>query len=178
MIALGHPVNIPKKKIYIVNGLARAGKDTFASLLGKFLIVKKISSVDDVKKIAKSCGWDGGKTEKDRKFLSDLKLLLTNYNDFPFKSIEGQVHVFNNFLCSDVLLIDIREPREIERAKQEFGAETIFIVNDRVPQITSNMADANVKNYKYDYYIFNNGTLEEFEQHVKEFAEEVVKKEE
>ena len=70
-----------------------------------------------------------------------------------------------------VVLMDIREPEEIERAKKEFDAKTILILNDRVPHILSNMADANVFNYEYDFVIENNGTLEEFEEAVKSFAE-------
>jgi hypothetical protein len=69
----------------------------------------------------------------------------------------------------EVLIIDIREPEEIERAKNEFGAETILITNNRVAPITSNMADANVNNYNYDYVVENNGTLDEFRETVYTF---------
>lgn len=163
-----------KKHIFIVNGMARSGKDTFANFLKDCANVIKISSVDRVKLIAYKSGWDGGKTEKDRKFLSDLKCLLTEYNDLPFKSISFQVELFKKNFNADVLLIDIREPEEIERAKKAFGAKTILIKNDRVPQISSNMADAGVYNYDYDIIIENNGTLEEFREKVKQFAEEYI----
>lgn len=159
-----------KKHIFIVNGMARAGKDTFAEILSDMAKVRKFSSIDKVKQVASLCGWDGSKAEADRKFLSDLKCLLTDYNDLPFKSILEAVYVFNKDILKNVLLIDIREPEEIERAKVAFNAKTVFIENNRVEKIVSNMADAGVYNYEYDYIVKNNGTLDEFRENIKAFA--------
>jgi dephospho-CoA kinase len=162
-----------KSRIYITNGTGGCGKDTFAELLKKMVpYVLKISSIDRVKTIAKWCGWDGGKTEKDRKFLSDLKFLMSNYNDHPFQYLKDWVdQTTKDENMFRVLLIDIREPDEIERAKKEFGAKTILITNDRVKPITSNAADANVFEYAYDYMIDNGGSFEDFEANIKIFAE-------
>lgn len=161
-----------EKKIYITNGVARSGKDTFAKYLNEHVIVMKYSSVNKVKKVAELCGWKGGKTEKDRKFLSDLKCLTTEYNDMAFRDIQDCVRFFREETNAQVLLIDIREPEEIERAKKEFGAETILIVNQNIPHITSNMADKNVYNYNYDWVIRNNGTINDFRETVKKFAKD------
>lgn len=158
------------KKIFITNGMARCGKDTFAIFLNEIVPTLKYSSIDKVKEIAKLCGWNGGKSEKDRKFLSDLKLLTTNYSDMPFKDI---IEKANDFLSNDiyqVMLIDIREPNEINKAKKLLKAKTILIENNKVKLINSNMADANVFNYTYDYIVKNNGTLEEFKENIKKFA--------
>lgn len=161
------------KQIYITNGVGGCGKDTFAKFLNELVPVYKYSSIDRVKEIARHCQWDGGKTEKDRKFLSDLKLLLTEYNDLPFRDIKGRVDIFLTWSQdTKVMLIDIREPAEIERAKREFGAETILIVNPNIPHITSNMADKNVYDYEYDYRIMNSGTLEDFRETVELFAKD------
>lgn len=161
------------KQIYITNGMARCGKDTFAKLLNEFIPTLKYSSIDKVKEIAKLCGWDGSKSERDRKFLSDLKLLTSEYSDMPFMAIKSQVSEFI-LSVNQVMLIDIREPEEIEKAKKCFNAHTILIENNRVKQINSNMADANVYNYTYDYVIQNNGTMEEFRENVKRFYEEII----
>lgn len=150
--------------------MARCGKDTFAKMLNEFIPTFKYSSIDKIKLIAKTCGWDGKKEENDRKFLSDLKLLTSQYNDLPFKSIKKTVEMFYKDSVYEILLIDIREPEEIERAKKEFGAKTILILNDRVKQISSNMADANVYDYNYDFVIENNGTLDDFKKTVENFA--------
>lgn len=72
------------------------------------------------------------------------------------------------------MLIDIREPNEIQRAKEKFNAKTILIENNRVDVISSNFADANVFNYDYDYVLHNNGTLEEFRLLAKEFAKNLL----
>lgn len=151
--------------------MARCGKDTFAIYLNDIIPTLKYSSIDKVKEIAELCGWDGeSKTEKDRKFLSDLKLLTSEYSNMPFKAIEDKVNAFKTDDKFCVMLIDIREPNEIEKAKNAFGAKTILIRNDRVKNIKSNMADANVFNYEYDFVIENNGTLDEFQNAIYEFA--------
>lgn len=172
-----------KKQVYVINGSGGVGKDTFVmcvseylnNLFKRFNTVINFSSVDKVKQIAKEIGWDGGKTEKDRKFLSDLKILTSNYCDMPFKSMSNKVEYFLNDECTAYMLfLHIREPDEIERAKKEFNAKTILIIRDAVKHITSNMADKNVFNYKYDIVINNDGNLEDFENKAKKFIEEEV----
>ena len=165
-----------KKHILITNGMARSGKDTFANYLGSFVPTKKYSSIDKVKDIARVCGWRGGKSERDRKFLSDLKELTTEYCDMAFMDIKGEVAAFK-FIENPfkVLCIDIREPAEIARACREFGAKSVLIKNDRVPFVASNMGDAGVYDCDYDYVIENNGTLEEFYDKVKEFYETYIR---
>ena len=94
------------KQIYITNGMARCGKDTFAKFLNDIVPTLKYSSIDKVKDIAKLCGWDGGKTEKDRKFLSDLKLLTTEYSNMAFEAIKSKVNEFlEDFNASLISLI-------------------------------------------------------------------------
>ena len=166
------------KQIFITNGMARCGKDTFATFLNGYIPTLKYSSIDKVKEIAKLCGWSGGKTEKDRKFLSDLKVLTTEYSNMPFKAIEEEVDKFKADEKHLVMLIDIREPEEIEKAKKAFDAKTILIENKRVKIIDSNMADANVFNYTYDFIIQNNGTLDEFNDKILIFAYENILTEE
>lgn len=150
--------------------MARCGKDTFANILNEFIPTLKYSSIDKVKEIASLCGWDGGKSEKDRKFLSDLKVLVSQYSNMPLESIINKTIEFLNNDYYQVMLIDIREPEEIEKAKKILKAKTILIKNDRVQMITSNMADANVFNYNYDFTIENNGTLEEFKDKIINFV--------
>ena len=43
-------------QIYITNGMARCGKDTFAQILDEIVPTLKYSSIDKVKSIAKQCG--------------------------------------------------------------------------------------------------------------------------
>ena len=65
-----------KRQIFIINGSGGVGKDSFVALMAmnSKCSVGNYSSVTKVKKIAEIIGWNGSKSEKDRKFLSDLKL--------------------------------------------------------------------------------------------------------
>lgn len=172
------------KQVIIINGSGGAGKDTFVVLAKmafklrtkKFLDytaneVWNYSSVDLVKDYAKQMGWDGTKTEKNRKFLSDLKLLLTEFDDIPFKDLKRKYENFINDDNASILFLHIREPEEIARAAKEFHAKTLLIKRDSVEHITSNMADKNVFNYEYDYVIENNGTVNDLEAKADNFID-------
>lgn len=159
------------KQVFIINGSGGTGKDTFVKFVSDAFkgSVMNFSSIDKVKSVAKSIGWNGGKTEKDRKFLSDLKLLCTEYNDMPYKSVSEKVKEF----CSSgnlMLFLHIREPEEIQRAKLAFNAKTILVKRDSVKHITSNMADGNVFNYKYDVVINNDSDLKELSKKATQFS--------
>lgn len=106
------------KKVFIINGSGGVGKDTFCEYVGHYAKVKVISSIDLVKDYASKMGWNGSKTPRDRKFLSDLKDLLTKYNDYPFRDICQKVLWFKED-DNEFLFIHIREPEEIDRAKRE-----------------------------------------------------------
>ena len=164
------------KKIYVTNGSAQNGKDSFAEFLGKYISVFKYSSIDLVKDMLEFAGVPKEpKTEEYRLLCSDLKDRLTKYDDIPFKDITSVVTDFkNNQIETEVLLIDIREPEEISRAVETFGAETILIRNPDVRKIESNHADRDVENYEYDYIIENDGTLKQLEKVAKLFVCDVI----
>ena len=160
------------KMVFIVNGKPRAGKDTFAEILNRYMVVYKYSAVTKVKEIAKQCGWTGAKEEKDRKFLHELKMLTSEYSDLAYRDVLDKIEKYRSGeILADVFIVDVREPEEIERLQKATDAITIYIENENVPAITSNEADANVANYEYDFTIFNNGTIEEFEDNIMNFME-------
>lgn len=165
------------KHIFVINGSGGVGKDSFCNIIRDYSghDTYIISSVDDIKKKATSMGWDGiSKSEKDRKFLSDLKDLCSWYNDSPYKYIKEQIKYFNASIKKEIMFIHVREPKEIERVKQDFGAKTILITNTNVPNITSNAADKGVFDYQYDYYIRNNGTLEDLKNTALNFISRII----
>lgn len=159
-------------QIVVINGCPRAGKDQFVSYCQKHLLwCGNFSTVDFVKEVAAKCGWDGTKTPKNRRFLSDLKDLLTEWGDVPFKKIEQETALYEeralsyDFSSDDVLcFVHCREPKEIARFVDELGAKTLLI---RRPDVEggeqSNHADSEVFNYDYDYTIDNDGTLLDLE---------------
>ncbi len=160
-----------KKQIVIINGTGGSGKDTFVEFCSKYGKVMNFSSIDKVKEIAKLIGWDGKKEEKDRKFLSDLKRLTTDYNDMAFNSI---IDAVNRFEDSDdeILFIHIREPEEVQRAADTFNAKTLLVKRVGLANIETNYSDANVDNYSYDY-IIENTTLEELDNKALDFVNEL-----
>lgn len=163
------------KKIFILNGMGGVGKGTFVSFVSKYIPTHTYSIVDLPKEAAKVLGWDGiSKTEKDRKFLSDIVDLSEKYNDAPFNDVLSVVTDFKNDLIeADVLFIDMRDPKDIARAVKTFGAETILVRNPRVNNIESNHADRDVGKYNYDYIILNDSTLNHLDQTARLFVEGV-----
>jgi hypothetical protein len=164
------------KKIFITNGSGTNGKDSFAKYVAKYIPTYKYSSINLVKDMLKVANiTEESKTEEYRLLCSDLKDRLTKYDDIPFKDVTTIVKDFkNNLIDMNVLLIDIREPEEIARAVETFGAETILVRNPNAIKIKSNHADANVENYQYDYIIENDGTLEQLDKVAKMFVCDVI----
>lgn len=161
----------------MLNGVGTSGKGVFVDYINKYIPALKYSIVDLPKEAAKVLGWDGGKTEKDRRFLSDIMDLSTEYNDAPFKDVLSLVTDFKNnkdYAEYEVLIIDMRDPKDIARAVETFGAETILIRNPNVEKIETNHADANVEKYKYDYIIENDGALEQLDKMAKFFVREII----
>lgn len=169
-------------KVIIINGKAGTGKDTFVTMCRDVLGITKIlniSTVDFVKEIAEHCGWDRTKTPKNRKFLSDLKDLLTEWDDIPLKKVCQDVKTWQHIWIASgeydkaVVFIHCREPKEIKKLCKElstYNPITLLIRRDaaeRVEQI--NHADNEVLNYEYDYVIPNNGTLSELRARSEEF---------
>lgn len=156
------------KHIFVINDTGGAGKDTFVQSVSSYVPSVNFSSVDKVKEIAAIIGWNGTKTEKDRKFLSGLKQLAADYCDMPFKSMERKAEEFykdnNKFL-----FLHIREPQEIKRAVHKFNAKTILVTRKAAGIIKSNPSDRDVFCYRYDFTIENNGTLEELHKKAGEF---------
>lgn len=163
------------KRIFIINGMGGCGKDSFVERIQEYMgegRVRNFSSVDKVKQMAEFSGWGGAKTDKDRKYLSDLKALTDEYCDMSFKDIHRVVNEFYESNREVALFIHIRESWNISRAVAEFGANTILVRNNSVKDITTNKSDADVYNYEYDYIIDNNETLEDLTNKAIKFCKE------
>ena len=160
-------------QILIINGMPRSGKSTFVNFCLDELGCwgKEVSTVDFVKELAKECGWDGSKTPKNRKFLSDLKDLLTEWDDVPYKKVmrekklwEFSFTQFNISTDDCFLFIHCREPEEIQKFVDRVGAKTVLIRRESVEtDEQSNHADADVFNFNYDFIIENNGSLKDLQ---------------
>ena len=169
-------------KIVIINGKAGTGKDTFVTMCQDILgasRVLNISTVDFVKEVAIFCGWNGTKTPKNRKFLSDLKDLLTEWEDVPFMEVCDAIRNWSDEMdefegyeawCNSVVFVHCREPKEIKKLVEEFDAITLLIRRDTAESVEQmNHADNEVLNYEYNYTIPNNGSLSELRARAEEF---------
>lgn len=165
------------KFIYIINGSPSSGKDTFVNFVSDFVKTKNYSSIDCIKNIASIVGWDGKKTNRDRKFLSDLKQLLVKYNDYPCKESIASVNKFLHNYNEKFMFIHVRESEEIEKLKNSIKNELNFnnVKTILVKRYTGfveigNVSDDNVENYNYDIIIDNYGTLTDLKNKAKDFV--------
>lgn len=176
-------------KIVVINGAPMSGKDTFCDLCLNYMSSRgirggKISTVDAIKKLAVQVGWGGLKEPKDRKFLSDLKDLCTEYNNFPFEVVREQLsqtylHFTREMGVSEdkiIFFVHCREPKEIQKFVDALGAETLIVRREEVEKLPqSNHADEEVLNYTYTYTVENNDGIEELEKKAIDFINKLVK---
>ena len=155
------------KAVIVINGSGGVGKDTLCELAGGHFRVYNMSTIMPVKDIAAQCGWDGAKDDRSRKFLSDLKSLLAEYNDYPTLWAKER---FLEFMASEneIMFMHIREPQEIVKFVNatEGVAKTLLVRGgDRMTKAHyGNRSDDEVENFEYDYYFTNDKSLGEAEE--------------
>ena len=84
-------------RIVVINGMPRSGKDTFVGMCQEIIGEKRclnVSTVDFVKRWPHTADGTKQKLHKTELFLSDLKDLLTQWNDIPYKDIENRIKTF------------------------------------------------------------------------------------
>lgn len=162
------------KKVIILNGVARSGKDTFADFIIELTggYAEKISTVDRIKEISKECfGVGEEKTDKERRLWSDLKDAWTRYNDGPFNEITKYIDEFYD----GIFLVMCREPAEIEKFKVKYGDNCITtLIIQQGLEVPDNHADQNVANYCYDEIIINDQDKESLKQKARLFMLEQI----
>jgi len=162
------------KKAIIINGFGGCGKDTFVNIVEKTFVsyhVYSFSSVDKVKEAAKILGWNGDKDLKSRRLLHNLKNLSTEYNDGCLKYMKNKYDEISENFSNKLIFFHIREPREIDKAKEELDAIVIYIKNDNVSRNDHNLEDAGIEFYDYDYIVDNSGSLEDLRTEACKFID-------
>lgn len=168
-------------KIFTVSGKGTCGKTTFEKMVCQYAkktgLNSHITSMVKFTKIfaQRHCKWDGGKTDIERRFLSDLKDTFTRYCEFDRMNIATEIGENAKAGC-DLIFIDAREPDDMLWLKENFGAERILIerpeLNNRV---YGNHADDDIMKWEYDIHMVNNGSLEDLDNTAKEFVERYLK---
>lgn len=174
-------------KVIILNGQGASGKDSFKNFIKEYDKeltgldrIADTSIIDRTKAIAQMCGWTGAKEDKDRAFLHNLKILLQEYNDLPYKTVVSFIQQtaavsIDGELVYPYVFVDAREITDIERFVKDFDTTTILI--KRGERVFGNEADDEVLNWQYDYIIDNAGTLEDLQAAAQFFWKEFTKPE-
>ncbi len=154
-----------KKLVLVINGGGGVGKDTLCEFAARHFRVRNVSSITPVKLLARQCGWQGEKTDRARKFLSDLKALLIAYNNYPTAWALAE---YRAFLESDeeIMFLHIREGEEIAKfvSATKYVAKTLLVRRPSARAgIYGNASDDGVEDYMYDYVYDNERPLCEAE---------------
>lgn len=165
-----------QKTTIVINGPGGTGKDALIASITNHNVINT-SSIDPIKEIATICGWNGEKDDNVRKFLSDLKALTINFNDYPTNWIMNKYKEFMEDECSDILFVHIREPEEIQKFVNLTNAKTLLVSpgNRAVHEGSyGNRSDDEVMNYNYDYIFINEGDFEKEKERFCNFIETII----
>lgn len=166
-------------KTIIINGVARSGKDTFINYCQTIMTdsyIYNLSTITPVKELLTSLLGDVEKNNKYRKLLSDVKMSLIEYNDYPYTWVINQMQnkIQMDIDRFNIFFIHCREPIEIEKFKTRLvNCDTLLITKPDL-DIPNNLADQNVNNYKYNYTINNNGSLTDLRHQASIFCNAVL----
>lgn len=176
------------KKIIILSGKARSGKDTTASIIKniydkkgmKCLILQYSSYIKEYAK--KISNWDGSDETKPRSLLQELGTnVIRNKIDelFFVKRIISDIKVYSYYF--DIIIIsDCRAKVEIDLPKQEF--DNILAVRITRPNFDNGLTEEQKKHFtetdlddytNFNYELINDGTINDLENKIKNLLSEV-----
>lgn len=161
------------QRVVVLNGVAKSGKDSFIAMVLRAaekdpvsrVVVGQTSTIDPIKDVMRrEFGWTGGKAERDRLFMHNLKMLTTEYCDLSFRHTRESIDVFFetwariSFVDGAIMFVMAREPDDIARYVERYGGRAVTALM-RMPiaevKIPGNGGDQGVFDYRYDYFIEN-----------------------
>lgn len=160
-----------KNNVWVVVGNPCGGKDTFVNFVKSYYEdTLNFSSVDYIKWLShKHLGIDVNKKDRKlRKFLSDFKNILTEYNDFPYQQCKLAIETLEE---NQVLFLHIREKEEIEKVKRDFPQTKVIYVNNGSSEVYGNDSDDKMNEIEPDIIIHNDSTLAELSKTAKWFTQ-------
>lgn len=176
------------KKIFIISGKARHGKDTVASIIKEYYTKNGLKVITDsyayyIKDYAKRISnWDGSEDTKPRELLQQLGTELIRGkidNLFFINRMIEDLEVFSYFY--DIIIIsDGRFKEELDIIKNKFD-NVILIKVDR-PNFNNGLTEMqklhkteiSLDNYdKFDYIVNNDSSIDKLKLKVEKLLEEV-----
>ncbi len=164
-----------EKIVIVINGSGGVGKDTLCEAVKEKMPVRIVSSVDPIKALARTGGWQGEKDDKGRLLLVRLKQAFVEYNDLPCKYL---LQEYEAFLKSEekVMFAHIREPEEISKFRRAVGKNCKTLLVTRNTGISwHNESDGGVNGYDYDYRFDNDLPLPEAKEAFRALIGEIIK---
>jgi len=132
--------------------------------------VNSFSSIDPFRKIPKMLGFVDEKTDDCRRFLSNLKKLSIESNDYPTNYLLKKLEVTDK---NSINFFHIREASEIEKLTNLIKVESVLIERDNI-EVPNNESDKDVYNWSYSVIIENNNDLKMFKDSALTFCEEFI----
>jgi len=178
------------KTIILINGLPRAGKDTVADFLVNNFNFTKMSFAETMKVIlAKTFGISVEYLEVLKNDTVNNTLFLNEKPFINFRQIlqnfgnEGIKPVFGESVWADLLYKKVKEhPNDFivvpdfrflveYKPSDEYNIITVLIKDKRKLPLSGHASDVELyqHNFKFDYTIINDGTLDELYQKVTKF---------
>ena len=176
-------MKIKNKKIIILSGKARAGKDTTTNFLKEIYKDKMINLQygSYIKEYAKKISnWDGNEETKPRELLQQLGTDIIRKqidNRFFIKKMIDDIKVYSFFF--DIIVIsDARFKIEIDDIKQNFN--DVISINVSRPNFDNGLteeqkrhpSEVDLDDYNnFDYKIINDETLENLKEKIERLVE-------
>ena len=173
-----------KFQVVVISGGSGVGKNTFINLCKQYVDYSlDISTIDFVKQIAVRCGWKDNKSLENKKFLADLKKVLIDFDDLPFKKVVREVNeyhldLFQSSMDDDIDMVDKKslvfihchEPEEIKKLMNHFNAVTLLMTRKDIVQ---DALDAALNGFTYQFIIGNDGSVEDLDKLAKTFIDKI-----
>jgi len=165
-----------KVRVICVNGLSRSGKDSFIRFVKDRAYSVTHSTIDTVKSALIETGMlhPFNKTEKERAFLTAVKQAWIEYSDGPFKEVLEKVkdiertYKFMNNIDHVFLFVQVREPSEMMKLAKHFWDSITTVLVERTG-IEVQPGDEDVYEWNYDFFVKNDGSLEDLEKEADRF---------
>lgn len=164
ILAIALWCKLSKLTVIAINGIALAGKDTFATRVMEQNGINDIciSTIDPIKKIySEFFGWDGTKTPEHRANLHTLKMIWKQCSNGPLNWTRKEI-LRADANDKNVVFLMVREFEEmvdiVSAAKfMGFKAFSLEVQRDglEIPPVEQMFLDSIPSSYKYDFTIFN-----------------------